>query len=339
MSFAPALDAQPEKVTSPREQNTANCSREALLRALGLRIFSFDFTFHSSTLSSLFHPQGGEPAGLARRSLVHGAVGIIVTILALAFFANRDGAEAQAAAKICTAAQRDHLTNAAAQEVFADCATAQLFCGFAEAMYSGTDKYDAAIDACLDKRMTNAIRGGRNSSDPATRYAYSVLHPTGTSPSDETGSDSDSKKRERLNDLCENATDADVKISACSALLKMPGNEEGMIEQTLSQRGAVYGEVGKYQLCIDDLGEAMKHHPSDEAFVLNLTGRGLCYSRIGKYKEAVDDLTAALSKNPNDAQALYLRGMVEFKLMGKKAQGQEDLDRAYALDPSLRNNP
>jgi tetratricopeptide (TPR) repeat protein len=67
----------------------------------------------------------------------------------------------------------------------------------------------------------------------------------------------------------------------------------------LSNRGLVLAEMGKFDLALKDLDEAVKldHLPA-------LLNRGWAYELKGEYKKAVADYAALLELRPDDAQAM-----------------------------------
>jgi tetratricopeptide (TPR) repeat protein len=142
-------------------------------------------------------------------------------------------------------------------------------------------------------------------------------------------------RRAELHEKCGHSMNADVVLSTCTELLKMPGNNEDTIEASLGNRGTAYMKKNKFQPCVDDLTEALKHSPPDSDVPDILKVRGTCLARLNEYELGKADFDRAVEINPNDPVALYDRGLLEKYRLGQTAQGDEDLRKAREIDPNV----
>jgi|SRR6185437_6973589 len=91
---------------------------------------------------------------------------------------------------------------------------------------------------------------------------------------------------------------------------------------------------------LDDTGyleEACEHYSlaleHNRDLIEPLLGRAEVRQRMGDFRGALEDLDAYLALRPRSAHALVHRG-ISHLAAGRRAQAQEDFDRAVALEPA-----
>jgi tetratricopeptide (TPR) repeat protein len=85
------------------------------------------------------------------------------------------------------------------------------------------------------------------------------------------------------------------------------------------------------QEALSDCNEALKLQPNDP---YALDSRALTYLKMGLFDEAIADYNKALSFQPDRLEALYGRGIAKERISADS--GKQDVERAMAKDPSLR---
>ena len=101
---------------------------------------------------------------------------------------------------------------------------------------------------------------------------------------------------------------------------------------TLKQRAIAYMHLGRHQLALDDINQAIKLK-SDDAD--NFYLRGFAYRALGQYEQAVQDSTRAVGLDPQFAAA-YANRAFAYKALGNASQARTDAQRAVQLDPSVK---
>ncbi|GEM_PF-859795 len=101
---------------------------------------------------------------------------------------------------------------------------------------------------------------------------------------------------------------------------------------TLKQRAIAYMHLGRHQLALDDINQAIKLK-SDDAD--NFYLRGFAYRALGQYEQAVQDSTRAVGLDPQFAAAYANRAYAN-KALGNVSQARTDAQRAQQLDPSVK---
>ncbi|MCX5848923.1 MAG: tetratricopeptide repeat protein [Deltaproteobacteria bacterium] len=94
-------------------------------------------------------------------------------------------------------------------------------------------------------------------------------------------------------------------------------------------RGTAYGELGQYNLAIEDLNKAMRLNPY---YVEAYYNRGIVYAKLGQYQIAIEDFNEAIRLNSNYTEAYYTRGIVYMKL-DQYQRAISDFDEIIRLQP------
>jgi tetratricopeptide (TPR) repeat protein len=173
-----------------------------------------------------------------------------------------------------------------------------------------------------------------------------------------------SAAQKNLSDCQSGDRNADLAITACTALLK---NDNGnpAFGDVYYNRGYAYEMKKQYDLAIADYSQAIKRKPDftiayanrgydyamkekyddairdfDQALKLNpksgfsLIHRGNAYAKKGQYQRAIQDYDAVLVLAPKTASAFYGRGLAKIQL-GDKAGGEADIARAKSFDSKI----
>jgi tetratricopeptide (TPR) repeat protein len=101
---------------------------------------------------------------------------------------------------------------------------------------------------------------------------------------------------------------------------------------TFKQRAIAYMHLGRHQLALDDINQAMKLKP-DDADVYYL--RGFAYRALGQYQRALEDSNRAIGMDPSFAAA-YANRAFAHKALGNASQARSDARRAHDLDPTVK---
>ena len=105
----------------------------------------------------------------------------------------------------------------------------------------------------------------------------------------------------------------------------------GPSEIILSNRGAVYNELGNHRQAISDFDKAIAIDPH---FSDAYGNRGVAYDQLGNLQHAISDYNRAIEINPEYADAYHNRGMAYGKL-GNVRQAISDYDRAVEINPEF----
>lgn len=98
------------------------------------------------------------------------------------------------------------------------------------------------------------------------------------------------------------------------------------------QRAIAYMHLGRHQLALDDINQAMKIKPDDSD---NFYLRGFAYRALGQLKQAVEDSSRAIALEPGFAAA-YANRAFAHKALGNLGQAQSDARRAKELDSGVK---
>lgn len=101
---------------------------------------------------------------------------------------------------------------------------------------------------------------------------------------------------------------------------------------TFKQRAIAYMHLGRHQLALDDINQAMKLKP-DDADVYYL--RGFAYRALGQYQRALEESNRAIGMDPSFAAA-YANRAFAHKALGNASQARSDARRAHDLDPTVK---
>jgi protein O-mannosyl-transferase len=94
-----------------------------------------------------------------------------------------------------------------------------------------------------------------------------------------------------------------------------------------NSRGIVYGEIGEYQLAIDDFNKAIDINP---VYFRAYNNRGFAYAKLGQYQHAVEDYSEAIRLKPDYVRAYNNRAIAYFR-HGNKGLGCYDAQKACEL--------
>lgn len=101
---------------------------------------------------------------------------------------------------------------------------------------------------------------------------------------------------------------------------------------TFKQRAVAYMHLGRHQLALEDVEQAVKLTPGD-ADVYYL--RGFAYRALGQYQRAVEESNRAIGLEPNFAAAIANRAFA-YQALGNVGQAKADARKARELDPKVR---
>ncbi len=98
--------------------------------------------------------------------------------------------------------------------------------------------------------------------------------------------------------------------------------------------GIIYFEAGDYNKALEVYKKAVELNPRYADAYMNL---GSVYGTLQQFEEAVKFFKLSIKYNPENAHTHYFLG-ITYQSMGDKTNAQAALNRAYQLNPSLRNN-
>jgi tetratricopeptide (TPR) repeat protein len=98
-----------------------------------------------------------------------------------------------------------------------------------------------------------------------------------------------------------------------------------------NNRGAVYDELGQYELAIEDYSEVINLQPVN---FLTCYNRGNIYSKLNRYQNAIADYNESIRLKPDYADAYYNRG-VSFLRLGQYQSALPDFNKAIHLKPDF----
>jgi tetratricopeptide (TPR) repeat protein len=99
---------------------------------------------------------------------------------------------------------------------------------------------------------------------------------------------------------------------------------------TITCRGRIYEQMGRYDDAVADYTRAIGLNPDDSSAVAS---RGDLYRLMGRYHDAVADFTRAVEINPDDPWPVTRRGRT-YEQMGRYEEALADFTRAIGLNPS-----
>jgi lipoprotein NlpI len=126
-----------------------------------------------------------------------------------------------------------------------------------------------------------------------------------------------------------NNGELEAAIALCTRAIEADDLSAANMAIALSNRGAIYIDVGRLDLAIQDFDAAIAIQPDAAASYVN---RGNAYDIQGDYGRALDDYNQAISLQPELASAYLNRG-VTYGNQENLDLELKDLDRAIQLDP------
>src|SRR5262245_3020340 len=130
-------------------------------------------------------------------------------------------------------------------------------------------------------------------------------------------------------DDCYQATDPDLKIRACTAVIEDRSENQRNRVIAYNSRGIAWRRKGNYDRAIADYTEAIRLDPK---YVLAYNNRCFAWYLKKDYDRAIADCNEAIRLDPKHAQAYNNRGIVWHE--------KGDLDRAFAdFNEAIRLDP
>ncbi len=140
-------------------------------------------------------------------------------------------------------------------------------------------------------------------------------------------------KKKDIYSRCSNDGNPDMRITACSRLLKRRRMSHYNRSVTYNARGTAFSDKGDEKRAIKDYSQAIRLTPKDTAAYVN---RGNSYNALGQNKRALKDFNRAIRLNPKHVDAYIGRGSV----YGDLEQFDRSLvsyNKAIRLDPQNAN--
>ena len=132
--------------------------------------------------------------------------------------------------------------------------------------------------------------------------------------------------------LCKD-TDPDIRIVACTAVIKSGHESNKNLAVVFVSRGIAFRKKKQYDLAIKDYDQAIRLNPSDSAA---FDDRGIAYKKKKQYDRAIEDYDQAIRLNPNDAHAFANRGSAyDDKRLYDRAIN--DFGKAISIDSNYAN--
>ena len=96
-------------------------------------------------------------------------------------------------------------------------------------------------------------------------------------------------------------------------------------------RGAIYRDIGEFDLAIQDFNIAIDLEPG---YANAYNNRGMTYGKNGKHDSAIQDFNIAIDLEPESADAYNNRGLT-YKEIGEVDMALADYNKAIELDPGF----
>jgi tetratricopeptide (TPR) repeat protein len=118
-------------------------------------------------------------------------------------------------------------------------------------------------------------------------------------------------------------------FSSCLETGRLRGDDK---VTTLKQRAVAYMHLGRHQLALEDINQALKIK-SDDSDLFYL--RGFAYRALGQYQRAIEDSNRAIGLESDFAAAFANRAFAN-QALGNINQARSDARRAKELDPKVK---
>ena len=159
--------------------------------------------------------------------------------------------------------------------------------------------------------------------------------------------------------------DADLRIGACTALIRSGSESDHALASTFNDRATAYYDRGDYDRAIADYTVALRLEPDapeplgNRCWIHAIRGRidaaladcnrsialdpdnpdardarGLVYLRMNKWAAAIADYDVALRLKPGYSSSLYGRGLAKHRT-GDQAGGDADIAAAIKVAPGI----
>ena len=123
--------------------------------------------------------------------------------------------------------------------------------------------------------------------------------------------------------------DADLKIGACTSLIRSGQYDNDGLSRVYTVRGLAYQNSGHAQEAVNDYTQAISLNPSLTQAVIN---RATVYERVGQFGDALADYTRATELDGNSADAWMGMCYAHFRL-GQTQASLSDCNRSLRLRP------
>lgn len=143
-----------------------------------------------------------------------------------------------------------------------------------------------------------------------------------------------------LRNRCADSSDADELIQACTVLINRRDGTTKERSQYYTFRGTARLQKYSYAAGIDDLTQAIQNDPDNGKA---LVSRSFGFMAEKRYDRALADLNQAVAiaerqgDHDTQAEALYFRGGLKVKYLGRTAEGDQDIAHARAINPNVEN--
>jgi len=127
---------------------------------------------------------------------------------------------------------------------------------------------------------------------------------------------------------CE-GNDADVAITACTAVIGSGRLPQRALAAVYSNRGGAHLKKQAYALAIADFDQAITLDPTNAT---NVHNRGFAFETTGKLDEAIRDYSRAIEFNPDHTVSYSNRGRA-YERLGQHERALQDLSRYITLAP------
>ena len=132
-------------------------------------------------------------------------------------------------------------------------------------------------------------------------------------------------------DACVDATKADAKVKACTAVIDAGGLADLDLAEALAQRGFGHYPNNRYRYAFPDLDQAIELDPENH---LAWWTRAMSKKFMSQHDKSITDFDEALRLKPDDARTYVHRGGA-FYGGGLFERAVEDYDRAIEIDPEF----
>lgn len=129
---------------------------------------------------------------------------------------------------------------------------------------------------------------------------------------------------------CNDATDADRKIHACTILIEDRRLSADNAALAYINRANAYGHRKDYPRALEDYAAAIALHPAEALAYYN---RANVHFDLGNRTEAIADYTKVIGLSPNFALAYFNRGLAR-EVDGDRAGAVGDYMQVLHLEPS-----
>lgn len=131
-------------------------------------------------------------------------------------------------------------------------------------------------------------------------------------------------------DDCQQSDDVDLKIGACTKMIRSGELNNEWLSWAFNARGDGYYKAGEHQKALDDFDTAISRNPDNQDAFYN---RGVANNALGNSYAAISDYDQALRMKPEDHDARNNRAWVSCRV-GLTQDAMNDWDKILPGDPS-----